>query len=475
MDFSAAGYFFARKLNRDLKVPIGVIEAEWGATHAEAWTGATGLAAMNDFRDRVTNLIERADRLTWETDIWWSWCDPAARNGHNWPSPGRDVSGWKTMVQPKRWDSPDLVNFDGIVRFRKDITIPPALAGKPALLELGPVNDADIAYVNGIKVGSGSGDTFRYYAVPAGRLKAGANTIAVCVFDGGGTAGGMYGLPEQMNLKIQNGSGVVTVNLAGDWRYEVGTSIEEIEPYPMQLDPYEVTVIYNGMIAPLVRFPLKGVAWYQGESNAIDRRSIQYRTLLPTLIRDWRSDFGMPKLPFLVVQLAGYGDPVNDPVEQSDWSELREAQLLTTQTVPNCGLVVTADIGDSKNIHPKNKQDVGYRLALAAEGMVYGRTIEYSGPIYTHMKIEGRSIRLFFDHVGPGLVAKGSDLLEGFALAGADGKFIPATAVINGPTILVSALSITRPVAARYNWAGFPRGNLYNRAGLPASPFRTDR
>ena len=475
MNFSAVAYFFARKLNRDLNVPIGVIEAEWGDTRAEAWTSARGLGTMNDFRDRVANLIQQSGNLSWETDVWWSQCDPMADQGLNWQSPGRDVSGWKTIVQPKRWDSSDLIPFDGLVRCRKDITIPPALAGKPALLELGPVNDADIAYVNGIKVGSGQGDNFRFYSVPAGRLKAGANTIAVCVFDGGGTAGGLYGLPEQMNLKIQNGAGIVVMNLAGDWRYEIGTSVDEIEPYPLQLEPYDVTLLYNGMIAPLVPFNLKGVAWYQGESNANDNRSIQYRTLLPTLIKDWRSNFNIPKLPFLVVQLAGYGEPVKDPTEPCRWAELREAQLLTTQKLPNCGLVVTADIGDSKNVHPKNKQDVGYRLALAAEGIVYGRKIEYSGPIYNNMKIEGRSIRLYFDHVGQGLVAKDSDLLTGFVLAGADGKFIPAKAVIDGPTVLVSAPSVSRPVAVRYNWAGFPRGNLYNRAGLPASPFRTDR
>ncbi len=224
------------------------------------------------------------------------------------------------------------------------------------------------------------------------------------------------------------------------------------------------------MIAPLIPYGIKGAIWYQGESNA--GRAFQYRTLLPTMIRDWRTRWGEGDFPFFIVQLANFQDTKPEPGE-SDWAELREAQLMTMRTVPKTGMAVIIDIGDAKDIHPKDKQDVGKRLALAALAIAYGKKIEYSGPLYKSMQKEGKAIRLTFDHVGGGLVARG-DKLQGFAIAGADKHFVWADATISGNAVVVSSPQVPAPVAVRYAWANNPVCNLYNKAGLPASPFRTD-
>ena len=232
-----------------------------------------------------------------------------------------------------------------------------------------------------------------------------------------------------------------------------------------------VTVLYNGMIAPLKPFPIKGAIWYQGESNA--GRAAQYRTLLPTMIRDWRAAFEVGDFPFYIVQLANFYD-VKDQPGESAWAELREAQYLTTKALPNVGLALAIDIGDAKDIHPTNKQDVGRRLALNALASAYGKDVESSGPVFKSMEIRGNAIRLRFDHLGGGLVAKGSEKLQGFAIAGEDGKFVWADAAIDGESIVVSSPGVEKPATVRYAWADNPTCNLYNQAGLPAVPFRTD-
>jgi sialate O-acetylesterase len=232
-----------------------------------------------------------------------------------------------------------------------------------------------------------------------------------------------------------------------------------------------VTVLYNGMIAPLVPFAIKGAIWYQGESNA--GRPEQYRTLLPTMIADWRSRFGVGDFPFFIVQLASFMASKPEPGD-SKWAELREAQWLTAKTVPKTGLAVTIDIGDANDIHPKNKPEVGRRLALAARAIAYGEPIEYSGPSYRSMEVKDHAVRLQFDHLGGGLVARGGGPLKGFAVAGDDGRFVWADAAIEGDAVVVSSSKVDKPVAVRYAWADNPDCNLYNKAGLPAPPFRTD-
>jgi sialate O-acetylesterase len=225
--------------------------------------------------------------------------------------------------------------------------------------------------------------------------------------------------------------------------------------------------LYNAMIAPLVLFAIRGAIWYQGESNA--DRAVPYRKLFPAMIQDWRRAWGEGDFPFLFVQLANW--TVSDP--KFTWPELREAQLMTL-SLPKTGMAVAIDIGDPYDIHPKNKQEVGRRLALAAEAIAYGRDVVHSGPIYASMTVEGSKVRLNFKHTAGGLIARGAATLRGFEIAGEDRKFSPAQAVIRGTTIVVSSAQVARPVAVRYAWADNPSCNLYNKAGLPASPFRTD-
>jgi sialate O-acetylesterase len=228
--------------------------------------------------------------------------------------------------------------------------------------------------------------------------------------------------------------------------------------------------LYNGMIAPLLPYAIRGAIWYQGESNA--GRAHEYRAIFPAMIRDWRQAWGQGDFPFLFVQLAPYQITADNP-KPGTWPELREAQLLTTQIVPNTGMAVITDVGEEKDIHPKQKQPVGERLALAARALAYGEKIEYSGPVYSGMKVEGNRVVLSFKHTGGGLVAKDGKLM-GFTIAGADRNFVAADAEIKGDKIIVSSPQVAQPVAVRYGWLNYPVLNLWNKAGLPATPFRTD-
>jgi sialate O-acetylesterase len=275
-----------------------------------------------------------------------------------------------------------------------------------------------------------------------------------------------------MKLEMKDGS-LSAVPLAGDWLYRASLPLGNSPP-PPQTDPnnpHVVTVLYNGMIAPLLPFAIKGAIWYQGESNV--GRAEQYRRLLGALIRDWRTRFGVGEFPFYIVQLAGFGDPKVEPGDDA-WAELREAQWLVSRDVPNTGLATAFDIGESKDIHPKNKQDVGARLALAAEAGAYGMKVETSGPVYKGMKKEGNAIRIEFDHAEGGLISMDGKPLAGFSIAGADRKWVWADAKIDGETVVVSSPKVPDPVAVRYGWTAFMECNAYGKGGLPVLPFRTD-
>jgi sialate O-acetylesterase len=228
--------------------------------------------------------------------------------------------------------------------------------------------------------------------------------------------------------------------------------------------------LYNAMIAPLAPYALRGAIWYQGESNA--GQAERYRTLFPTMIQSWRKTFGQPEMPFLFVQLAPFKAKSDQP-QESDWAELREAQLMTLSKLPNTGMAVITDIGNEKDIHPKPKQPVGERLALAARGIVYKEKLEYSGPVFESLKTDGEKAILRFSHVGSGLEAKG-DKLTGFTIAGEDKVWHHADAKIEGDTVVVTSDKVSKPVAVRFGWANFPVVNLWNKDGLPATPFRTD-
>jgi len=477
--FSAAAYYFGRKLHQDLKVPVGLINTSWGGTIAEAWVSKEGLKPVHDFDKVVAGLAAAAadhrlgpakyrDRM----DKWYATKDPGSKKTA-WAAASLDVTEWMTMRLPAKWEEAGLPDFDGVVWFRLELDLPAGWAGRAGVLHLGPIDDRDTTWVNGNLVGQlDRYDTPRDYAVPAGVLKAGKNTIAVRVLDTGG-AGGIWGKPEQMSLEAGGDPALAPVSLAGDWRYRAGPALRDLPPPPSAdpNNPHVVTVLYNGMIAPLLPYAIKGAIWYQGESNV--GRAEQYRRLLAALIRDWRMRFGVGDFGFYIVQLAGFGDPNPNPGDDA-WAELREAQWLVSRGVPATGLATAVDIGESKDIHPKNKQDVGARLALAAEAGTYKMQVEASGPVYREMKRQGAAIRIEFDHAEEGLVSMDAKPLAGFSIRGADGKWAWGDARIDGRSVVVSSPQVPDPVAVRYAWAAFMVCNFYGGNGMPALPFRTD-
>jgi sialate O-acetylesterase len=360
-------------------------------------------------------------------------------------------------------------------------------------LRLGLVDDFDVTYFNGEQVGAiGKENKLawaadRKYTVPGKLVKAGRATVAVRVFDQWGD-GGFNEPADNLSLSLAGGAGSATkkIPLAGEWKYEIEYAVKTPEPMPWPpAAPFSPTApnaasnLFNGMINPVIPYAIKGAIWYQGESNA--GRAKEYQKLFPMMIADWRKQWtsassvepGQGDFPFLFVQLANFGNWKPRPSEPSDsgWAELREAQTMTLAKSPNTGMAVTIDIGDSGDIHPKNKQDVGKRLALCAQKLVYGKAVECFGPMYESMSVEGDKVRIKFSHAD-GLKADGEP--KGFQIAGEDKKWVWAQAKIDGQDVVVWSKSVAKPVVVRYGWQDDPVVNLYNGAGLPASPFRTD-
>jgi sialate O-acetylesterase len=480
-DFSAVAYLFGRKLHTDLNVPIGLIQTAWGGTVVEAWTSAKSLKSINEFVEEIEALnidtVEVEEIEISYNKVQREWIDEVNRKlsdagifsrGYN--TYGYDTKEWNKLDVPKTWEKQNI-RFDGVMWVKKNITIPKEWQGKELTLNLGPINDFDITWFNGELVGSKpSVGMFRSYNIPQKLLKDGKNEITVLILDIGNN-GGIYGAPE--NTVIVN-SDSATISLAGKWEYKTDDfdpSIISIPPsWPGASVQNRPTVLYNGMIKPLLPYGIRGAIWYQGESNA--DRAIQYRKLFKNLITNWREVWGRGDFPFLFVQLANYMSIKNKPSNEP-WANLREAQTMAMD-LPNTGMAVSIDIGDEKDIHPKNKQDVGMRLAINALAKVYGKDIPYSGPIYKSMKIDGPKIQIHFSNTEKGLKIKGSKELKGFAIAGEDKKFVWAKAKIEGTKVIVWSSKIKNPVAVRYAWASNPICNLYNGADLPASPFRTD-
>jgi len=429
--------------------------------------------SIDDFKEPVKQLNSlNWDKLKAEAEVKVKiWNENIEKNDagivNKWFEPSVDDRQWKLMKLPQLWESAGLPDFDGVVWFRKEIVLNEAEAKAGITLNLAMIDDNDITFVNGKQVGATNNySTKRIYKVEPSVLKTGKNVIAVKVIDTGG-GGGIYGEPQDLSYTSSLG----TSSLAGDWKYNVGVnagSRPDVSTGPNSFP----TLLFNGMIYPMLPIAVRGAIWYQGESNA--SRAYQYQTVFPALINDWRKQFANPAMPFYFVQLANFMEVNAQPVE-SEWAELREAQAKTL-ALPNTGMAVTIDIGDAKDIHPKNKQDVGYRLSLPALKNVYNKNIEYSGPLYKSQKIEGNKIRLSFDHVGKGLVTKDKyGYLKGFAISGSDKKFVWAKAYLEGNEVVVYANGVSQPVAVRYAWANNPDdASLYNEEGLPASPFRTD-
>ena len=484
--FSAAGYFFGRELHARLGVPVGLIEANWGGTPAQAWTPIDYLKADPDFDAYVKiyhavaalpkGELEKLDalRVKMEADMRQRAHDPGNQGERDgWQKPGLDLAGWEKTTVPSGWFADK--NIYGAVWFRRTVTVPAAWAGQNAVLDLGIIDDYDTAYFNGEKIGATGPETpswwttSRHYRIPGRLLKAGENVVAVRIFNDY-CDGGFMSKAADLGLALDTDA-ATPIPLAGDWHRKIETALKTFPRLVLPFDQNTPSVLYNGMIAPLIPYAIRGAIWYQGESNA--GAAYEYRKLFPTMIRAWRDRWGEGAFPFYFVQLANFM-PAQERPGDSAWAELREAQSLTLGNTFNTGMAVCIDIGETADVHPKNKQEVGRRLALNALASTYGKDVAYSGPVCRSQKIEGGAIRLFFDHAGNGLKARSGEPLKGFAVCGPDHAFVWADAKIEGETVVVASPKVGHPVAVRYAWADNPVCNLVNSDGLPASPFRTD-
>lgn len=486
-NFTAVGYFFAREIHAKQKIPIGIIHSSVGASAAEAWTSGDALRKHMpfDFQDQLTELNASVamggpgyDYFK-DLERWTAAVDPQSARSKYSSDPKLDTKDWLDIAVPKPWKETDLKDFTGLAWFRHWIDIPESWNGKDLSLALSIIHDIDIVWLNGTLLGSTQvPGAQRTYHVDARLVHPGKNLLTVAIV-GKALPSGFCSGPTNMVIRPAVNPGNQILRLSGMWKAKPAVALKDLTtsvPQPPVGNYKTITSLYNGMIAPLAPFAIKGVLWYQGEANG--PRWLQYRRLLPTLITDWRQRFQVGDFPFLVVSLASYNPQQTKPVEPG-WAEIREAQWRTLRCLPNIGLAMTIDIGDAQDIHPRNKQEVGRRLALTARHIVYGeKKLVYSGPEFTEMMIEppkGQRIRLYFKHVGGGLMIKpGDDKLTGFVIAGADKDFVWADAVIEGDTIVVSSTKVPAPKYVRYGWAWNPIVNLYNKEGLPAITFRTD-
>ncbi len=346
------------------------------------------------------------------------------------------------------------------------MNLPAEIEEREATLSLGMIDDNDRTWVNGRLVGETDGHNVRRtYTVPAGTLREGRNSIVVRILDTGGD-GGIYGHPDDFFLSTESSA----FPLVGEWRYKESATNRMFDFASISPNLYP-SLLYNGMIHPIIRYRIKGAVWYQGENNT--PAAYDYRTLFPNMICDWRDKWGY-EFPFYWVQLANFMAKHDTPVN-SQWAELREAQSLTL-SVPRTGQAVITDIGEADDIHPANKQDVGIRLALHALHHDYGKTeVVYNGPVFRSVEFDGNLAVVTFDNADDGLVVRSRyGYVEGFAIAGADGVFHWAKAYEKDGKIVVYSDRVAQPVHVRYSWTDNPDVNLYNSAGLPAAPFRTD-
>ena len=474
--FSAVAYFFGKALYEKLKVPIGLIHTSWGGTVAETWISDETMAQNPDFASQLSQLktinlddyAKTIEKEVRERVGEFSTVDMGMKGDQPiWAAPDFNDAAWKLMRLPGYIENNGLEGVDGIIWFRKEIEIAPEEAGKPATLSLAKINDSDHSFLNGTLIGTTllRAEKSRIYKIPEGLLKSGKNILTVQVEDIGGN-GGIYGDSATLNLQCEKRK----ISLSGNWRYKVG-----LVKFNTVLNPNSYpTLLYNGMLNPLIHYGIKGAIWYQGESNAM--RAKQYQKVFPDLINDWRKHWNQGEFPFLFVQLANFMATDSLPTV-STWAELREAQSMTL-ALPNTGMAVTTDVGDALDIHPKDKQTVGNRLALAALKIAYKQDILYTGPVYKELTINGNKVTLTFDQVGNGLkIIDKYGYLKGFAIAGEDHRFYWAKGNISGKNAVeVSCPEVQHPVAVRYGWGSNPADdNLYNSADLPASPFRTDQ
>jgi sialate O-acetylesterase len=484
--FSGVAYAFGVELERAVGVPVGLIQSAWGGTAAEWWTPIAALEADPELAPIVQRMRDQgplpepgtpehaAALAKWEAEAFYQ--DPGNQGeGMGWAKPDADLGDWQPMRLPQHWEATGL-NIDGAVWFRRTVTVPAAWAGRDLTLSLGPIDDFDVTYVDGERVGAtgkevrDSYNVPRIYTVPGRLVRGGTLTIAVRVFDHLGN-GGIWGHPTALAIHPV-GKPDEGIALAGEWLYRVELALppKAWTPPPATADAHSLPArLWNGMINPLVPYALRGAIWYQGESNA--DRSEQYRGLMKTMIGQWRRAWGWD-FPFYQVELAPFMARRDEPSE-SGWAELRESQMRVARELTACDLASLIDSGDAADIHPKNKALAGRRLARLALARDYSSAIEPSGPRFVGMETADGALRLRFSHCHGGLAAHGG-IVRGFAIAGDDRAFRWAEATVDGDCVLVRSADVAKPVAARYAWADNPLGTLMNQDGLPAHPFRTD-
>lgn len=473
-DFSAVAYFFVRHLRPSVSVPIGIINTTWGGSNIETWISRSAQhltisqwwairegEAVHD-RAVLDSLHSRIGKIFPEVD------SGLVNGDARWAAPSLDDRTWADIEVPSYWESQGYPGLDGIAWYRTTFTVDSSDARKYATLDAVAIDDDDISWINGVEIGRTVGyNVPRHYRIPAGTLHPGPNELTVRVSDGGG--GGGINAPITLNIVDERPR-----SLGGMWKFRVGRVVLGIDGQRINKIP---SVLYNKMVNPILPLAIKGVIWYQGESNANDlKQAMAYRRQFATLIQSWRRAFtnGRESFPFLWVQLPGFGTPDTVPELHPAWALQREA-MDAALALPATGRAIAIDLGEADNIHPKDKNDVGARLALVGRRIAYGENVDDSGPLFHGFALRGDTAIVSFAHLGGGLRVHG-DSLGGFAIAGADKQFVWAAARVVGDQVYVWSDHVHAPSALRYAWADNPdRANLYGANGLPTAPFRSDR
>jgi sialate O-acetylesterase len=476
LSLSATAYFFAKNIQPEINVPVGLIASDWSGTAAEPWMSKESLSGFLQFKEVLSELnsntqskeeieqaFEQYRKNGWDSLYYLTGTGVEEK----WYLPETDFSDWTPIKFPNYWEDAhvELDNFDGAVWFMTSFDLPSDFSGNSFHIFLDYVKDYNIAWVNGHKIGETYGNkSWSDYYAPAACLKPKGNILVVRVFNVEGKGGFNYHPLWESDI------------LAGHWVCKADYAIDHNtfpKPKIVNVNPFSYpTVIYNAMIHPLRNYALTGFIWYQGESNA--GRGYEYRTIFPALIQGWRHTFNQGDLPFYFVQLANFETPPEQPVA-SDWAELRESQMCALK-LPATGMAVAIDIGEANDIHPKNKQEVGRRLALQALSKAYGKTIEAEAPCITNVVFKDNKALIAVQSPSPLQKSAGTKLVNGFALAGIDSVFYWADQVeLEGDKIIVGSSKVVSPVAVRYAWAKNPGLlHLYSVKGLPLLPFRSD-
>jgi sialate O-acetylesterase len=481
-EFSAVAYFFAKEIYKLKKIPVGIINSSWGGSSIEFWMSKDAVKPfpqLINYYKKEDSIIQGRSRFEYYGQNLKAWREKGMSLDkglkERWEANGMDLSSWNKIFAPATWESRELPDFDGIVWFKKEVDVPQTWAGKEVKLFLSTVDDMDLTWVNGTKVGeTDSYAAKRNYIIPAGILKAGKNMITVKAVDYGG-GGGFSG----NNLFIECEGDRISLN--GDWLYKVGYNFGDMQEYmyaryAWRLD-WRPATVYNAMMAPIVNYQVKGMLWYQGEGNtSTQTESYEYRNWLKSFVNDYRIKWKNPNMGFLCVELANWLQPDILPVNKSNWALLRESQAEILK-VPNTGIANIIDLGEVGDIHPTNKMDVGKRLAIAARRVIYGENVPQT-PQYQSMQIDGNKVKITFNTFSSKLKVNDKyGYVKCFAIAGEDKKFVWAKAVLDSDnTITVSSDAISKPVYVRFAWADNPDDfNLYSIEGLPVQPFRTDK